>query len=106
MKEAIYHFKSAVHIGGKGYLNFYKTKKFSISRGWNGNVYLEHNGNIIAMLYVEDGTPLLNLRAGTRYEKRVCNTLLRSLGIPNKYIGGDCLLGIYQQYKAIKDGSI
>lgn len=106
MKDAIYHFKSAIYIGEKGNLTFYKTEKFEVSRGWSGDVYLEHNGNIIAKFYIECGMPLVRLRAGTVYEQKVCRALLRSIGVSAKYNGGDCLVNITQQYKAIKDGDI
>jgi len=102
MKEAIYHFKGAIHVGGKGILTFYKTKKFEVSRAWNGDVYLDHDGMTIAKFYLKDGIPYIRLSGETPYEINVCRALVHSCGNSTEYNGGTVNVSIEQQYRAIK----
>lgn len=106
MKEAIYHFKGAICIGGKGNLTFYKTKNFLVDRGWDEKVYLAHNENIITMFFVKGNTPYVCLRPETTYDKKICRSLFRLFGNSIPYNGGKCVVNIRQKYEAIKDGSI
>lgn len=106
MREAIYYFKGAIHVGGKGILTFYKTKKFEVSRAWNGNIYLDHNGTTIAKFFLENGTPCIRLSGETPYEVKVCRELLRVINNSTEYNGGTVYVSIEQQYQAIKEGEI
>ena len=106
MNNAIYHFKGAIHVGYKGILTFYKTKKFKVDSGWNGDVYLEHKGTIIAKFYFADDIPYIRLSGETPYEIIMCRKILHSLGNSTEYDGGTVIISIAQQYRAIMAGEI